>query len=58
MPNNKADGKLMGGRIRERRIRKRGLDLERVIFVFGGEGETRRGKREGGKNSLGVFTSG
>jgi hypothetical protein len=34
MTKDKANGKLMGGRIRERRIRKRGLDLESNGFFF------------------------
>jgi hypothetical protein len=34
MTKDKVDGKLMMGRIQERRIRKRGLDLEKGDFFF------------------------
>jgi hypothetical protein len=46
MTKDKADGKLMRGRIRERRIRKRGWTWRKGDFFLGGEGETRGGERQ------------
>jgi hypothetical protein len=39
MTKDKADGKLMGGRIQESRIRKRGWTWRRGRILFGGEKE-------------------
>jgi hypothetical protein len=42
MAKEKEDGKLMGGRIRERRVRKRGLDLQIARFFWENNEKPRR----------------
>jgi hypothetical protein len=57
MTKDKANGKLIGGRIRERRIRKKALDLERGRGLYL-EGKRRNQEGEKGcKISLWVFNS-
>jgi len=55
LTKDKSGGKLMGGRIQERRIRKRGLDLEKGERILFG-GRRRNQEEEKGCNIyLGFF---